>query len=404
MSDENTGGEDTSSSETNDVDFLASGENKAPSETEDKVETQEEKEEETESGSADFEDSEDEAEDSGEEKEKESELTEEEKEIESKITRPSWEKIKSKYPEAAKDRELREIYFRDQQFSELFPSLNEAKESAEKARLFDFFDSGLANGDPKVLIDALDKKVLENFSESILDSLYAHDKSLFVRATGPYLSNVLNSIYAFAESKSDKNLTTSVLNICKHLFGEFKLPNKPVNRNHPELEGERKALREERERLFTTQRRDFQVKAEKIIGSRLDKIIREDLNVKNEYLATSIVKDTIEKLKQTLEQDQNFLNSMKNLFIQAEKGGYNSDHQARVISAYLGRAKGIALKLRAEVRASAIGKPSSNNADDKPKRVEGRDKGSREPNKGDNKSKDLKNTGKFSDLDILNMP
>ena len=351
--------------------------------------------------SEDLVDPDEEVEEEEEEKPEPEEEDLEDPEEENKITRPSWNELKAKYPGIEKNKELREVYFREKAFSELYSNLDEAKDASEKARVLEFFDSALADGTPDALINNLNPQALEGFAEKILPSLRTANKDLFIKATAPFLIDIVNNINESAVSKGDKNLETSVLNVCKWLFGDFKIPARVGNITSPEIEKEKRSLQETREQLISTQRRDFTARVEKSIGKQLDKIVREGLETENPFLTDTIVEKTLNKVKETITNDREFLSKISIIYKQAEKSGYPSEYAARVISSYLGRAKGIALKARAEIKATALGKQSTKKAGVENKRVVRTEKGNGEVSKNSGKV-DLRSTRAISDLDILN--
>jgi hypothetical protein len=380
----------TTSSETSDTDLL-SEEKEETTPPEDSIvdEGKEEEEEETEEES--------------ETKEESTEEDEEEDTDEEKITRPSWKEIKEKYPEIAKNKEFREVYFREKAFSEIFPTVEDAKEAGEKARVLEVFDASLIDGDPSYLVQNLSPKSLEGFTNKVLPALRNLNKDLFLKATAPVLVDIVNNIHEHALTKGDKNLETSVLNICNWLFGDFKIPPRMGGRVDPEVEREKKTLQQERANLLLGQRKEFTGKVERSIGRQLTKLVSEGLGIDNEFVASSIVKETIDKVKSTIYSDKDFIARVQSIYAQAERAGYSPEYATRVVSAYLGRAKGIALKARAELKASALRKQSSKGSGEDTKRVVRTEKGTRESSKKSDKV-DLRNTRLLSDLDILNQP
>jgi hypothetical protein len=347
----------------------------------------------------------DEEEEEEEETPPKEEEEEENPEEENKITRPSWNELKAKYPGIEKNKELREVYFREKAFSDIYSNVDEAKDASEKARILEFFDSSLSDGTPDALLSNLNPQALEGFAEKILPSLRTANKDLFIKATAPVLIDIVNNINESAIAKGDKNLETSVLNVCKWLFGDFKIPSRVGNVTSPEIEKEKRSLQETREKLISTQRMDFTSRVEKSIGKQLDKLVREGLETDNPFLTDTIVEKTLSRVRDTITSDKEFLSKLSIIYKQAEKSGYPSEYAARVISAYLGRAKGIALKARAEIKSTALGKQSTKpNGVNTTRKVVRTEKGNGEVGKSNTGKVDMRSTRAISDLDILNRP
>lgn len=335
----------------------------------------------------------------------EEETTEEEEETsEEDITRPSWKEIKEKYPEIAKNKEFREVYFREKAYTELFPTLDDAKLAGDKARVLETFDTSLRDGDPTYLIQNLAPKSLEGFANKVLPAIKNLDKDLYLKTTAPFVIDLVNNIQDYAASKGDKNLELSVGNICKWLFGDFKVPSRiTTGRVDPEVEREKRNLQEERANLILSHRKDFTGKVERSIDRQLSKLLSEGLGVDNEFLSNSIIEKSITQVKNTIYSDKDFIARVQGLYQQAERAGYSPEYATRVVSAYLGRAKGIALKARAELKASALGKQSPKKVEEVTKRVTRTEKGNNETGKRTDKV-NLRSTREISDLEILNRP
>jgi hypothetical protein len=383
---ENTGSE-TGLSE--DVKMLSEGEDEAPKEEEVREETPEQEEEEAPSS--------EELDETEEGIEEEEEPVEDEIEDEEITSRPAWKTIKEKYPELAKDKDFKQVFFREKAYSEVFPTLQEAKDASEKVQVFDYLDSSLAAGSPKELLSALDEPVLVKFARNILPALHSTNREAFKLATQPLIFEILNEINDVGLKNNDQNLQISVKNISKFLTGKFEVPPR-MKKADPELENERKNLEQERNRLVQDKKVEFFTRADKSIDRQLVKAIEDGLDPKNEltpFVRNAIIEKVLAEVKSTVGQDANFVNKIKHLERLAQKAGYTTDYMPRFISAYLGRAKQLAINLRAKHKAAAIARRASTSKT----RVEGsgKEKTTQTSTKGG--KVDYR---KMSDLDIIN--
>lgn len=373
---------ENASTETSDVDLLSEG---ADDETPPKDETPPEETTEKE-----------ETEEPTEEEEEKSTEEEEPEEEEEEITRPSWKDIKEHYPELAKNKDFREMFHREKAYSEVFPTVEDARDSAEKSNVFDFFDNSLSEGNPQVLLNALNPPTVAKFAENVLPALYQVHPELFARAVNPMIVEILNNISDRADQTGDKNLKTSILNVAKVIFGEFKIPARVKRTVDPELEREKRDLRSERERLIATQRNTFLESSDKSIKRQLSEAILDGIDPRNslsEFTRNAILDKVLDETREELNNDKAFKSKMQHLFRLAERAGFPPDYKPRLISAYLGRAKAIALGLRAKHRAAAIGRRTAKSEN---KRIEGRPKNETTQNKNEKGNRSRK-----TDLDII---
>lgn len=375
---------ETGTSEASDVDLLSEDAEETQSKEVDPEESEEEESLEEPTGEAEDEDSEEEV----------SEEDESEEEVE-EPTRPSWKVIKEKYPELTKDKDFREMFHREKAFSEVFPTVEDAREASEKVGLLESFDTELAQGNVKYLVENLNDETLTKFTDQVLPSLRETNPKLFFRATRPVMVEMLSSVMNRAEATNDENLKKSAQNISKFLFGTHDIPKsgKPVD---PEIEQERNRLKTREEQLANQQRSEYFMSAERSIAKQVRRTVEEGLDPKNEltdFVKNSIIEKTLNEVKATLTADPQLTAKIQQIARQAEKNGFPPEFKPRLISAYLGRAKQLALTLRAKHKSAAIGKRTT----ERKTRIEATS------SKADTKQTSTSKPGKkMSDLDIIN--
>jgi len=372
---------ETGTSEASDLDVLNEG---ADNEEETSEETSSEETNEEEESEDDTVDS------SDDEEEESSEESEEEDLEEPEITRPSWKEIKDKFPELAKNKDFREMFHREKAYTEIYPTIEEARDASEKAKVLDFFEGTLDSGDPEPFIRSLDENTAPVIAERFLPTLAKVNPKLFGLATKPMLVNMLTAAANKANEIQDKNLAMSVRNITKFLFGSPEIPK--LAAQDPEVEQEKRRLQEQRQTLEQRDQSNFSSKVDSSIGKALEKVILEGLDPKDElseFTKKALVKQIIEDTRAELLNDTNFKGRIQNLFLQAKKAGFPPDYLPRLVSAYLGRAKTTALTLRAKHKSAAVAK--------KPKQPKTRI----EASETKNTQTETKKGAKRSDLDII---
>lgn len=373
---------ETGTSEASDLDVLNEGADNEEETSEESEETSSEEE---------TQESEDETLESPDEEEEESSEESEEEDEEEVITRPSWKEIKDKFPELAKNKDFREMFHREKAYTEIYPTIEEAKDSKAKSDVLDFFESTLDAGDPIPFIRSLDENTAPLIAERFLPALAEVSPKLFGLATKPMLVNMLTAADKKADELKDQNLKMSVRNITRFLFGSPEIPT--IASQDPEVEKEKRSLREQREALEQRDQSNFATKADGSIRKQLEKVILDGLDPKNElseFTKSALVKQIIEDTKAELLNDTNFKGRITGLFAQAKKAGFPPDYLPRIVSAYLGRAKTTALTLRAKHKSAAVVK--------KPKLPKTRIEASETKN---TQTETKKGNSRKSDLDII---
>lgn len=354
----NSGAQDTSTSQS-EIDVLSEG-------AEDAVvpETTEEESTSTEEESTPTEEVTEEEETTEEEEEVPDEEELEDIKPEDEPTRPSWKTIKEKYPELAKDKDFRELYFRDKAYTDVFPTVAHAKEAASKADSLDALDATLVNGDMETIFKDVNEHVLLKISDKILPSLFKTNPQAFARATRPFLVDILHTVMTKANAENDENLKRSVRNISNAIFKQPDLPSRVSAQEDPSIQQERQRLEQERQGLFARDEQKFLNAADSSVTRRLESMVSEAIDPKNEYNLSSFVRQaiterTLREVNQVLKRDEALGNKLKSYHKLASRSGFPDEYKARMISASLERAKRVIPMLVTKHRNSALGKQST---------------------------------------------
>lgn len=297
------------------------------------------------------------------EREEEEETPPEEETSTEEPTRPSWQLLKEKYPELTKDKDFRELYFREKAFTELYPTVADAKEAAAKAEQLDTIDGVLVDGDVDTLLGSINEEVLGRISEKILPALYKVNKDYFAKAARPIVLNVLHSANERIKQSGDKNLEISFRNVIRVITGKPELP--PLTSDittNPAVEAEVNKLRQTRENLFKTQERDFIVSADKIVMKRIEALIVDGLDPKkllNEFSRDAVVKRTMADVNKALHADEGFKTKARQLHRLAARANFPEEYKSRIVAASLERAKKLIPVLRNKHRTAALSKQST---------------------------------------------
>lgn len=281
-------------------------------------------------------------------------------------------KIKEKYPEFAKTnefRELRNAYHREGQLSEIFPTIEDAREAAQDKETFDKLNNDLVNrGDSSSLISAIKEANPQNFKKiavEFLDEIAKVDKDTYTEAITPVVRRLAKQIYATGqrhlkrdpESYEGKALVATARNIMQYAFDDADEIEKdePVRQTQPsekekELQNRENAIKQEKFNnayriAFTTAMHnlDKQILNGLDPDNRFNDFTRDTLLEKIRYdVTTQIDKDTIHGKR------------MHSLWKRAEATGYSRESLSSIVSAYLERARPIIPVVRNRFRSIAI--------------------------------------------------
>jgi len=275
--------------------------------------------------------------------------------------RPTYQELKKADPDIFKKVPgLKDIFFREQKFSETFASVEEAQQAASKAESFDLIEATLVNGDPSLMLTELSRNSpgsLPALVDNFLPTLQKLSKDLYVRATMPVLEDLIRFAYNDGKRSGDKNLMYAAGHLAKHVFGEPRIPE-PRNTNtgpHPaEVQ-----LREERDRHFSERYTNFNTEVTETAYTRLEKLADKGINDPEQKLTAfakkAIIKETLTELDRRLSEDQQLAGTLRQLWRRATVGGFTQGHKEAILNAHLSRAKQLLPGIRNRMVAEALG-------------------------------------------------
>lgn len=319
--------------------------------------------------------------DEEEEKDDDSEdldLLAEEKDFDLVVPVPKKEILKV-YPDLFKKFPHLEVaYYRDRQFVEVFPTVDDAKEASNKAQILDRFDADLSQGNNGPILDAVKRanpEAFNNLVDNYLPSLASIDEKAYFHVTGNLIKEVIGGLAERAkkaEGEEADNLLNAAVTLNKVIFGTTtyeppkKLGKQTNNIEVDQVKKEREAFNKER---FDISIKDSFTRVSNVIQSTVDKNIDKE-NQFTPYIRKNAVKDVMSSLSDSLDRDETFKRTIINPLIKkASEDGYSRSSMERVEKAYLSRAKSLLPKLihsaKKEASKGLTGHRNSSSSEDK---------------------------------------
>lgn len=296
-------------------------------------------------------------------------------------SRPSYKDIKAKYPTIFKDfPELKQVYFREQAYSEVFTTVDEAKQAASTAESYGQLRDTVIKGDAKTLITQLnevDKKGFSKFTENILPAIREVDEKAYYAITSPIIAKLLREVLSEGKSAGGDtgiNIQKAAKVVHKVIFGgdytdidkEFKTESKTDKEDSDETKELKKKVEESEQkdytRLFTEVSKEFDTKLEAEIDKRVPK------EGMSEGIRKLIIKEIRDKIDRSMGADESHVSRMNALWKKEQRNGFSGANKDSIITTALSRAKSLVPKIAAEVKAeNGISSKKENKEDDKEK-------------------------------------
>lgn len=299
-------------------------------------------------------------------------LSEDEQEIEDVVAKetPEYNDIKKKYPTFFKEFPgMRHTLFRMKAIDRIFPTVEEARSVAEKHDDLIQLEAAVLGGEgDKVLrgLKNIDPDAMERFAEAVLPALFNESRQTHDRITANVLSTALRVAQRQARSSGNKNLWNAVGHISQFLFGKDAPPETTRRESSPELEAQRQALDDREQQMYDNQARGFQEDVTSTGNRLLRKALAKGLDPNDtlpDFVKDSIVKTAVDQVGSAMDKDEAHLSVINNLWARAQRAGFDKASKAKLIAAYMGRAKVLVGPTRRRLVQSAIDKQEGRGPD-----------------------------------------
>jgi len=256
--------------------------------------------------------------------------------------------ILAKYPNVFKDFPyLEQAYYREQHFTEIFPTLDDAKEAHLKASNLDSFESDLMQGSfSKVLgaVKASDPEAFNKIADGYLQQLGAVDKDAVHHVIGNVLRNSIINVINEAVRMGEPGdpLKEAAILFHQAIFGTNQI-QAPKNLAKQTVDDpEKENLKRERANFikerFEVSRDNLNTKVQNSVKSTIANHI-DPKNSMSDYVRKNAIRDAQEDLESLMSQDNRFSNLMDKLWERAFNENFSPKSLDSIRSTYLSKAK-----------------------------------------------------------------
>ena len=253
---------------------------------------------------------------------------------------------------------LERAMYREQGYTEVFPTIKEAKEAVENLREFKEIESSILDGDIESLLKTVkerDSEALNKIADEYLSSLYKVDQNAFQHVLNNLYKQTVKTMVQTAKDSNDDQLMAAAELFHKYLFGNatFSEPNrlaKAKTEKDSEIERERNEYLQER---FVDARNELVVR----VDNRLKSVISSAIDPKDEmsdYVKSKAIGDCVEQLHKQIGSDTRTQTILRNLWAKSKDTKFSKDSVNKIGSAYLSVAKSLLLPIIRENRTKAL--------------------------------------------------
>ena len=312
-----------------------------------------------------------------EEKEDESEEEVDElKEIEEELKEPTEEdlelttpvrrkEILAKYPKLFKDFPyLEKAYYREQQFTELLPTIQDAKQAVEKAGILDQVEQEILNGDIGSVLRAAKNENQEAFNkiaDNYLPALRAVDQQAYYHVLGNVVKDTIITMVREARNLGEQGAplqaAANILN--QFIFGsqQFSAPTTLSKQTNPQDQSREQEFQQREQKIVMTQfestKNDLQTRADNVLKSTIDAHI-DPKGSMTDYVKKNATSDAFNTLEDLISRDTRFRGILDKLWEKAFEKRFDKESTDKIKSAYLSKARTLLPSVIKKARNEAL--------------------------------------------------
>jgi len=245
---------------------------------------------------------------------------------------------------------LERAYYRDQQFTEILSTIEDAKEAAESHQVLqryteDMVEKGNVNNVLKMIKDN-NPETYAQVVDNYMEHLRTVDPAAHTHVQSNIVKNIILGMVDTAKSDGDDDLRTAALLLNKWAFGsaKFSPPEKMAKDMKPEDKSKADEI-SEKEKAFNKRITDNAMQG---VSTRVNNSIKSAIennidpqNAMTDYVRKNATRDALEKINELIDRDTRFQTIVNKLWEKAHKSNFSDESLAEVRRAFLSKAKSL---------------------------------------------------------------
>jgi hypothetical protein len=268
------------------------------------------------------------------------------------------------YPDILKKfPQLERTIYRERQFSELFPTINDAKQIIERAETLDNAESQLMSGDVSAILDSVrqnDREAFLRIVDNFLPTIDKLDRGTYLHLVGNLGKQFIKQMSAEAtrfgkDSNQGKLLSQTAIVMHQMLFGnsEWSEPTplaKPISEEQKKNNEREKEIMQNR---FVEVQSDLNDRVTNAIKATVMQYIDPKESM-SPYVRDKAIDDVGIKLQNLIDSDEQFKNKLDALWEQVFQSNFSRASQEKVKAAFFAKAQVHLPDIIKSVRAAAL--------------------------------------------------
>ncbi len=349
------------------IDFLGGDEDEKPIEIED--DKKKEKKEAVKDGKETKEDDEIDEEET-EDDEEDDDLSDLEDELEEPddeklelVTPVRRKEILAKYPKLFKDFPyLEKAYYREQQYTELLPTIDDAKQAVEDQSILRNFEGDLERGNTETILTAIKTNSPKSFAKVVdnyLGTLQKVDEKAYHHVIGNVLKHTMVRMIEEARESKQDVLQEAAQILHQFVFGTSKwIPPTKLSSDEPDVKDDKELELTRREQAISERAlRDANNSLDTKVNNKFRATIEANIDPKDsmsDYVKKTATREAYEQLGELISNDSRFKIIVDKLWERAAREDYSKASLDRIESAFVSKARTLLPSVLKKARNEAL--------------------------------------------------
>lgn len=270
--------------------------------------------------------------------------------------------ILAKYPDLFKQfPQLEKAYYREKAYSEILPTIQDAKSAVEKSENYDKFETTILSGNLDAVLESVksaDQNAFAKIVDNYMPNLLKADQAAYNHVLGDILQRTIVTMVQTANKESNEDLKAAAIIAHKFLFGTENFnPVGKFNKKAPEDNEEQTKLNNEKTEFFQQKfdgaLEDVTTRSMNTVKSTISNHI-DPKNVMTDYVKRVAIRDAMEEVEQIIGKDTRFKVIVDKLWEKAFNSNFSKSSMDDIKRALENRARTILPSVISKHRNSAL--------------------------------------------------
>ena len=259
---------------------------------------------------------------------------------------------------------LESTIYRERAYTELLPTINDAKEALNAAQTLDKFEADLLSGNNVNILKSVkdtDSKAFAKIVDNYMTNLSDVDERAFHHVLGNLTKDIVESMMKFGKDKEDEKVQDAASILYQFMFNSTKWEGKKKlsvdDVVDSSISAEKQKLEEDKKKWNDEKLTEHTSKLMTSVNNQIKGTIEKSIDSKDQmtpFVKSKAIEEVLNKADNLLKKDTRFQTIVKQLTDRAKKENFSDESLKRIRSAYFTKYNSVLIPIVKAVRAEAL--------------------------------------------------